>query len=56
MMFSWTMQRYIAVQLFTGIMLVFAGCAILAMMIDLVELFNRAAGNISRAPKCPAFL
>ena len=45
MMFSWTMQRYIAVQLFTGIMLVFAGCAILAMMIDLVELFNRAAGK-----------
>ena len=45
MTLSWTMQRYIAVQLFTGIMLVFGGCSLLAMMIDLVELTNRAAGK-----------
>jgi lipopolysaccharide export system permease protein len=39
------MQRYIAVQLLAGIMIVFGGCAMLAMMIDLVELTNRAAGK-----------
>jgi lipopolysaccharide export system permease protein len=42
---SWTMQRYIAVQLFVGIMSVFGGCAVLTLMIDLVEMLNRAAGK-----------
>lgn len=42
---SWTMQRYIAIQLLIGIMAVFGGCAVLTLMIDLVEMLNRAAGK-----------
>jgi lipopolysaccharide export system permease protein len=50
MSWSWTLYRYLALQFFLGVALVYAGFLTLAFSIDLVDLLNRTAGhNVSTA-------
>jgi len=45
MSWSWTLYRYLALQFFLGVALVYAGFLTLAFSIDLVDLLNRTAGH-----------
>jgi lipopolysaccharide export system permease protein len=50
MSWSWTLYRYLAVQFFLGVAVVYAGFLALAFSIDVVDLLNRTAGhNVSTA-------
>jgi lipopolysaccharide export system permease protein len=50
MSWSWTLYRYLAVQFFLGVAVVYAGFLALAFSIDIVDLLNRTAGhNVSTA-------
>ena len=45
MSWSWTLYRYLAIQFFLGVVMVYAGCLSLAFCIDIVNLLNRTAGQ-----------
>ena len=45
MSWSWTLYRYLAVQFFLGVAVVYAGFLALAFSIDIVDLLNRTAGH-----------
>ena len=45
MSWSWTLYRYLAVQFFLGVAVVYAGFLALAFSIDVVDLLNRTAGH-----------
>ena len=50
MSWSWTLYRYLALQFFLGVTLVYAAFLVLAFSIDTVDLLNRTAGhNVSTA-------
>ena len=42
---SWTMSRYLAMQFFISVMVIFGICMTLGFAIDIVELLNRTAGK-----------
>ena len=45
MSWSWTLYRYLAVQFFIGVAVVYGGFLLLAFSIDIVNLLNRTAGH-----------
>jgi lipopolysaccharide export system permease protein len=45
MSWSWTLYRYLALQFFLGVAVVYAGFLALAFSIDIVDLLNRTAGR-----------
>ena len=45
MSWSWTLYRYLALQFFLGVAVVYAGFLMLAFSIDVVDLLNRTAGR-----------
>ena len=45
MSWSWTLYRYLAVQFFLGVAVVYAAFLMLAFSIDIVDLLNRTAGH-----------
>jgi lipopolysaccharide export system permease protein len=45
MSWSWTLYRYLAVQFFLGVVVVYGGFLLLAFSIDIVNLLNRTAGH-----------
>jgi lipopolysaccharide export system permease protein len=45
MSWSWTLYRYLAVQFFLGVAVVYAAFLVLAFSIDVVDLLNRTAGH-----------
>ena len=45
MSWSWTLYRYLAVQFFLGVALVYCAFLLLAFSIDVVDLLNRTAGH-----------
>jgi lipopolysaccharide export system permease protein len=45
MSWSWTLYRYLALQFFLGVAIVYAGFLALAFSIDIVDLLNRTAGH-----------
>jgi lipopolysaccharide export system permease protein len=45
MSWSWTLYRYLALQFFLGVLVVYAGFLVLAFSIDIVDLLNRTAGH-----------
>ena len=45
MSWSWTLYRYLAVQFFLGVLVVYAGFLTLAFCIGIVDLLNRTAGH-----------
>jgi lipopolysaccharide export system permease protein len=45
MSWSWTLYRYLALQFFLGVAVVYAGFLMLAFSIDAVDLLNRTAGH-----------
>jgi lipopolysaccharide export system permease protein len=45
MSWSWTLYRYLALQFFVGVAVVYAGFLALAFSIDVVDLLNRTAGH-----------
>ena len=45
MSWSWTLYRYLAVQFFLGVVVVYCAVLMLAFSIDIVDLLNRTAGH-----------
>jgi lipopolysaccharide export system permease protein len=45
MSWSWTLYRYLAVQFFLGVLVVYCALLVLAFSIDIVDLLNRTAGH-----------
>ena len=45
MSWSWTLYRYLAIQFFFGVLVVYAAFLALAFSIDMVDLLNRTAGH-----------
>ena len=45
MSWSWTLYRYLAVQFFIGVAMVYAAFLVLAFSIDIVDLLNRTASH-----------
>jgi len=45
MSWSWTLYRYLAVQFFLGVVVVYTAFLVLAFSIDIVDLLNRTAGR-----------
>ncbi len=45
MSWSWTLYRYLALQFFLGVVVVYSGFLALAFSIDVVDLLNRTAGH-----------
>jgi lipopolysaccharide export system permease protein len=45
MSWSWTLYRYLALQFFLGVAVVYCGFLLLAFSIDIVDLLNRTAGH-----------
>jgi lipopolysaccharide export system permease protein len=50
MSWSWTLYRYLAVQFFLGVLVVYIGFLVLAFSIDVVDLLNRTAGHEASTP------
>ena len=50
MSWSWTLYRYLAVQFFLGVAVVYGAFLVLAFSIDIVDLLNRTAGHACRHP------
>ena len=50
MSWSWTLYRYLALQFFLGVAVVYAGFLALAFSIDIVDLLNRTAGHDVATP------
>jgi lipopolysaccharide export system permease protein len=50
MSWSWTLYRYLALQFFLGVAVVYAGFLALAFSIDIVDLLNRTAGHDVSTP------
>jgi len=50
MSWSWTLYRYLAVQFFLGVAVVYAAFLVLAFSIDIVDLLNRTAGHDVATP------
>lgn len=45
MSWSWTLYKYLAIQFFVGVMIVYGAFLMLAFSIDIVDLINRTAGR-----------
>jgi lipopolysaccharide export system permease protein len=50
MSWSWTLYRYLALQFFLGVAVVYCGFLLLAFSIDIVDLLNRTAGHSVSTP------
>ncbi|HKD46786.1 MAG TPA: LptF/LptG family permease, partial [Rhizomicrobium sp.] len=50
MSWSWTLYRYLALQFFLGVVVVYCGFLLLAFSIDIVDLLNRTAAHSVSTP------